>query len=129
MTDATSLVDERVKALLADLDPRSTDQAEFRGCQYDLGLAWVHFPEGFGGLGLPPVHQRQIDTALYQAGARGPGVRHFFGLTMAGPTIVTNGDDAIRGRLLRRGLPRAGRPGPRVSPTGARARPRRAAAP
>src|SRR5262245_56087542 len=102
MTDATSLVDERVKALLADLDPRSTDQAEFRGCQYDLGLAWVHFPEGYGGLGLPPVHQRQIDTALYQAGARGPGTRHFFGLTMAGPTIVTNGDDAIRGRLLRR---------------------------
>jgi len=102
MTDATSLVDERVQALLADLDPRSTDQVEFRGCQYDLGLAWVHFPEGYGGLGLPPVHQRRIDTALYQAGARGPGVRHFFGLTMAGPTIVTNGDDDLRRRLLRR---------------------------
>jgi alkylation response protein AidB-like acyl-CoA dehydrogenase len=28
-------------------------------------------------------------------------VRHFFGLTMAGPTIVTNGDDAVRERLLR----------------------------
>jgi alkylation response protein AidB-like acyl-CoA dehydrogenase len=102
MTDATSLVDERVQALLAELDPKTADQVEFRGRQYDLGLAWVHFPEGYGGLGLPPVHQRRIDPVLYQAGARAPGTRHFFGLTMAGPTIVTNGDEAVRQRLLRR---------------------------
>ena len=25
---------------------------EFLGAQFDLGLAWVHFPEGHGGLGL-----------------------------------------------------------------------------
>ena len=102
MTDPTALVAERVDKLLAELDPRTTDQAEFRGRQYDLGLAWVHFPEGFGGLGLKPVLQRDVDNRLYAAGAKGPGVRHFFGLTMAGPTIVTNGDDAIRNRLLRR---------------------------
>jgi alkylation response protein AidB-like acyl-CoA dehydrogenase len=102
MTDATSLVTERVDALLAELDPRTADQVEFRGRQYDLGLAWVHFPEGYGGLELPPVAQREVDTRLYEAGARPPGVRHFFGLTMAGPTIVTNGDDAVRQRLLRR---------------------------
>jgi alkylation response protein AidB-like acyl-CoA dehydrogenase len=102
MTDATSLVTERVDALLAELDPRTTDQVEFRGRQYDLGLAWVHFPEGWGGLGLPPAAQREVEARLYEAGARPPGMRHFFGLTMAGPTIVTNGDDAVRQRLLRR---------------------------
>jgi alkylation response protein AidB-like acyl-CoA dehydrogenase len=102
MTDPTSLVAERVDNLLAELDPRTTDPVEFRGRQYDVGLAWVHFPEGFGGLGLKPVLQRDIDRRLYGAGARGPGARHFFGLTMAGPTIVTNGSDEVRNRLLRR---------------------------
>jgi alkylation response protein AidB-like acyl-CoA dehydrogenase len=101
MTDPTTLVSERVDKLLTGLDPGSTSQEEFRGRQYDLGLAWVHFPEGYGGLGLAPIHQRDIDSRLYAAGARPPGVRHFFGLTMAGPTIVTNGDDAVRERLLR----------------------------
>ncbi|HWS47147.1 MAG TPA: acyl-CoA dehydrogenase, partial [Acidimicrobiia bacterium] len=46
-------VDALVDDLLAAHDPRTTDQATFRGAQYDRGLAWVHFPEGFGGLGLP----------------------------------------------------------------------------
>jgi alkylation response protein AidB-like acyl-CoA dehydrogenase len=102
MTDPSALVAERVDKLLAELDPATTDQVEFRGRQYDLGLAWVHFPEGFGGLGLRPVLQRDIDRRLYGAGAKLPGARHFFGLTMAGPTIVTNGDEALRQRLLRR---------------------------
>ncbi len=102
MTDPASIVDERVDKLLAELDPRATDPVEFRRRQYDLGLAWVHFPEGYGGLGLKPVFQRQVDARIYGAGAPGPGARHFFGLTMAGPTIVTNGSDELRDRLLPR---------------------------
>ena len=102
MTDPTSLVAERVDKLLAELDPAATDQVEFRGRQYDLGLAWVHFPEGFGGLGLKPIFQRDVDRRLYGARATPPGSRHFFGLTMAGPTMVTNGSDELRNRLLRR---------------------------
>ena len=102
MADPTALVDERVDQLLADCDPTTTPQVEFRGRQYDLGLAWVHFPEGRGGLGLPPVLQKDIDRRIYGAGAKFPGAPHFFGLAMAGPTIVTNGDDALKDRLLRR---------------------------
>ena len=102
MTDPASIVDERVDKLLAELDPRATDPVEFRRRQYDLGLAWVHFPEGYGGLGLKPVFQRQVDARIYGAGAPGPGARHFFGLTMAGPTIVTNGSEELRDRLLPR---------------------------
>jgi len=102
MTDPNTLVAERVDTLLAELDPQATDDVEFRGRQFDLGLAWVHFPEGSGGLGLPPVLQKDIDRRIYGAGASFPGARHFFGLAMAGPTIVTNGDDALKQRLLRR---------------------------
>ena len=78
--------------------PRSE---EFRSRQFDLGLAWVSFPEGFGGLGLPPDLQREVDRRLAEAGARPPGAREFFGLTMAGPTVVTHGSDELRQRLLR----------------------------
>ena len=101
MTDAEALVDERIEKLLGELDPRQADPVEFRSRQYDLGLAWVHFPEGYGGLDLPPVHQRTIERRLGAAGAPFITSRHFFGLTMAGPTIVTMGDEAIKQRLLK----------------------------
>jgi alkylation response protein AidB-like acyl-CoA dehydrogenase len=101
-TDPADLVSERITALLAEHDPRVEDQITFRGHQYDAGLAWVHFPEGWGGLGLPPNHQRTIEAALAEAGAKSIRSEHFFGLTMAGPTVVTHGDDALRSRLLRR---------------------------
>ncbi len=100
--DPAAVVEERIAKLIGDHDPRSTDPIELRGAQYDAGLAWVQFPEGWGGLGLAPSHQRTIDAALRDAGARSADATHFFGLTMAGPTIVTHGDDAIRRRLLRR---------------------------
>ena len=100
--DPAALVQERIEQLLAEHDPRSADPVAFRGAQYDAGLAWVHFPEGWGGLGIAPNHQRTVDAALRDAGARSADASHFFGLTMAGPTVVTHGDDALRTRLLRR---------------------------
>ncbi len=100
--DPAQLVKERVTQLLDEHDPRTTDDVELRGRQFDLGLAWVHFPEGWGGLGLAPNHQKDIDAALREAGARSATAVHFFGLTMAGPTVVTHADEALKGRLLRR---------------------------
>ena len=100
--DPTQLVKERVTRLLEEHDPSSMDRTEFRGHQYDAGLAWIHFPEGWGGLGLAPNYQRIVDEALRDAGAKGPDATHFFGLTMAGPTVVTHGDEALKTRLLRR---------------------------
>ena len=104
MTDHTgdARVDAALETLLADADPTTTDPVEFRRRQFDLGLAWVHFPEGRGGLGLPPVHQRQIERVLRAAGATPADHREFFGHTMAGPTMVTHGSDELRDRLLRR---------------------------
>ena len=100
-TDAAALVADRVTQLLDEADPTALSMEEFRGRQYDLGLAWVHFPEGWGGLGIAPNHQREVDAHLREAGARPADSRHFFGLTMAGPTVVTHGSDELRRRLLR----------------------------
>ena len=97
--DPTLLVKERLTQLLDEGD--TSDPIAFRGLQYDLGLAWVHFPEGRGGLGVVPNHQVTVDRALREAKAPGPSTEHFFGLTMAGPTVVSHGDDALRDRLLR----------------------------
>ncbi len=102
MGDPGTIVDERIDQLLATHEPATTDPVAFRGAQYDLGLAWVSFPEGRGGLGLAPGLQRRIDERLREAGAPQPGLRHFFGLAMAGPTVVTHGSEEAKDRLLRR---------------------------
>jgi alkylation response protein AidB-like acyl-CoA dehydrogenase len=96
-----SRVDALVDDLLAAHDPNTTDQKTFRGAQYDLGLAWVHFPDGFGGLGLPPRVQRHVDRRLREAGVPPPHGTLFFGLSLAGPTVVTHGSDELRKRALR----------------------------
>ncbi len=98
--DAAAMVEELTDRLIAELDPSTADPTQLRGRQYDLGLAWVHFPEGFGGLGVPPRFQRDVDRRLHSAGASVGAIR-FFGLTMAGPTVVTHGGDDLRRRLLR----------------------------
>ena len=45
-------VEAALDALLAEHDPTSESYEEFRGHQFDAGLAWVQFPEGNGGLGV-----------------------------------------------------------------------------
>src|SRR4051812_21270969 len=94
-------VDALVDDLLAEHDPNHTEPLALRGAQYDRGLAWVHFPEGFGGLNLPPIMQRHVDRRLRTAGAPAPAGTLFFGLSLAGPTLVTHGSDELRRRALR----------------------------
>jgi alkylation response protein AidB-like acyl-CoA dehydrogenase len=100
-TDATAIVEERISTLLSEFDPTTTDEVTFRGRQYDLGLGWVHFPVGRGGLGLTPTLQKEIDRRLREAGAKAIETRFFFGITMAGPTIATHGTDEQCDTLLR----------------------------
>ncbi len=102
MEDDVARVEERTDALLGDLDLRTASTEEVRGRQFDLGLAWISFPEGSGGLGLRPDLQRIVERRLSTAGARSPGAREFFGLTMAGPTVVSHGSEEVKARLLRR---------------------------
>ena len=65
--DNEQLVEERCDQLLRDHDPKTVPASQFLGHQFDLGLAWVHFPEGKGGLGLSRSKQSIVDDALREA--------------------------------------------------------------
>ena len=94
------LVTDAVTSFLADNDPSTMTNVEFRGARYDAGLAWVHFPVKFGGLGVRPDLNRVVESQMRTAGA-GPADPTSFFMALAGPTIVTHGTDAQRDRFLR----------------------------
>jgi alkylation response protein AidB-like acyl-CoA dehydrogenase len=100
-TDAEELVRTRLEELLAHHDPATTEAAEFAGARYDAGLAWVWFPEGFGGLGVSPDLQGIVERQLREVGAPSEIERNFIGYGMAAPTVVTHGTDEQRRRFLR----------------------------
>jgi len=91
----------RVDALLGEHDPAATPRTEFLGAQFDAGLAWVHFPEGHGGLGLPPNVQKPVNERLAAAGAPNAYARNPIGYGMGAPTVVTHGSEAQKARYLR----------------------------
>ena len=95
-------IEKAVATLVAAHDPKTTDRADFRHRQFDAGLAWVHFPEGDGGLGLEPGMQKLADRLLREAGAPPPWDELFFALGLAGPTVVTHGSPELKARLLPR---------------------------
>jgi alkylation response protein AidB-like acyl-CoA dehydrogenase len=77
------------------------DLPAFRGLQFELGLAWVHFPVGMGGLGLDPERQLQIDERLAEHGVSDGYMDNPLGIGMVAPTIVTHGTAEQRERFLR----------------------------
>jgi alkylation response protein AidB-like acyl-CoA dehydrogenase len=92
----------RVEELLASYPPGSTEPLDFLRARFDAGLAWVHFPEGLGGLGLPRGLQEYVDRLLDEAAAPTVDPRSIgIGLGMAAPTILTFGTDAQRREFLR----------------------------
>ena len=100
MSDDQQKVEAALDALLAEHDPSSESYEEFRGHQFDAGLAWVMYPEGHGGLGVAPQLQRTVEVRLREAGAPGMNPGHFF-IALAGPTIVTHGSEDVKKRFLR----------------------------
>ena len=93
-------IDAAIDALLAEHDPTALSSIEFRGHQYDAGLAAVHFPKGRGGLGLAPSLQRHIERRLIDAGRAPEDPKQFFRF-LAGPTILTHGSELVQERFLR----------------------------
>ena len=87
--------------LLEELPPKETDRVEFLGRQFDLGLAWVHFPVGHGGLARSPKLQKLVNETLLGAGAPHPYAGNPIGYGMGAPTIVTHGSEEQKTRYLR----------------------------
>ena len=93
---------ERVLAFLADHDPRETPKQDFLNARFDAGLAWVHYPAGLGGLGLPRSLQSVVEAEFAAAGApTNQPERNGIGLGMAAPTILAFGTDEQKARWLR----------------------------
>ncbi|MBT5140233.1 MAG: acyl-CoA dehydrogenase, partial [Acidimicrobiaceae bacterium] len=91
MSDADlQTVETALDALLATHDPSTQGYEEFRGNQFDAGLAWVMYPKGYGGLGVAPQLQRVVNQRLSSAGAPPMHASMFFS-ALAGPTVVTHG--------------------------------------
>lgn len=93
-------IEAALDELLSAHDPTVESYGEFRGHQFDAGLAWVHFSPGNGGMGAPPQLQRIVNKRLNEAGAPRTDPAQFF-MMLAGPTIDDHGDDDVKKRFLR----------------------------
>jgi alkylation response protein AidB-like acyl-CoA dehydrogenase len=99
--DAAAL-GRRVEDFLAAHDPAATERLEFLRARFDAGLAWVHFPAGLGGLGVPRSLQQDVDRRFAVAGAPDNQPRRIgIGLGMAAPTILGFGTEEQKARWLR----------------------------
>jgi alkylation response protein AidB-like acyl-CoA dehydrogenase len=93
---------EQVAEFLAGHDPQSGDRLEFLRARFDAGLAWVHYPAGLGGQGLPRSLQSAVDRTFEAAGApTNHPERNGIGLGMAAPTILAHGTAEQKERWLR----------------------------
>ena len=102
---STSNPELLVKEKLAELVEfrKTTDSLqEFWGKQFDLGLAWVQYPEGAGGLGLNPKYQLIITETLRKEGiSQQNRVANILGIGMGAPTIVEYGTEEQIAKYLR----------------------------
>jgi alkylation response protein AidB-like acyl-CoA dehydrogenase len=90
----------RIRDFLEHAD--TSRRQEFLNARFDAGLAWVHYPEGLGGLGLSRSLQGVVDAEFAAAGAPdNEPDRIGIGLGMAAPTILAHGTDEQKQRWLR----------------------------
>jgi alkylation response protein AidB-like acyl-CoA dehydrogenase len=102
MTVTDEEIITRTEALLAETDPRQVAPADFRGRQFDAGLAWVHFPVGHGGLGAARGQQAIVDRLLRDAGSESRDLLvNPIGIGMGAPTLLAYGSEELRRAHLR----------------------------
>jgi alkylation response protein AidB-like acyl-CoA dehydrogenase len=101
LTSDEQRVADLIDELISAFPPASTDPKTFLGEQFDRGLAWVHFPEGNGGLGLSPKLQKTVNERIFAAGGPNPMYRNPIGYGMCGPTVVVWGSEEQKQRYLR----------------------------
>jgi alkylation response protein AidB-like acyl-CoA dehydrogenase len=94
-------VNQRVDELLASFPPATTDMTTFLGAQFDAGLAWVHFPEGKGGIAAPVALQEAVDGRLRDAGAPSGRMLNTTAYGQGAATILAYGSEEQQVRYLR----------------------------
>ena len=90
-----------VDSLIANYPPNKTKPIDFLGAQFDAGLAWVHFPVSYGGLGASPKHQKIVNEAIAVANGPSSYARNPIGYGMCAPTIAQWGTPDQIQRYLR----------------------------
>ena len=89
--EAEELVNSKLQELI-EFRQDGQDLKDFWGKQYDLGLAWVQFPEGSGGLGLNPKYQLMITEKMRNEGiSQQNRIANILVVGMGAPTIMEYG--------------------------------------
>ncbi|AFM15142.1 acyl-CoA dehydrogenase [Mycolicibacterium chubuense NBB4] len=95
-------VADAARRVVEEHNPRTVPIPEYLGACFDAGLSWVHFPEGFGGMGVSRGLQAVADRILQGAGGPVPLGLNPMGYGMAAPTVREHAQtDEVRRRLLR----------------------------
>ena len=85
------LVREKLDELIS-FRKDNDSKTDFWAKQFDLGLAWVHFPEGAGGLNVNPKFQLLVNETLRKEGISiNNRIANLLGIGMGAPTIVEYG--------------------------------------
>jgi alkylation response protein AidB-like acyl-CoA dehydrogenase len=93
-------LNRHVEAFLDTHDP--SDRVAFRGAQFDAGLAWVHHPDGLGGLGLARSQQTVVTRAFAARGITPMDMAaNPIGLGMAAPTLMAWAPPELKQAWLR----------------------------
>ena len=103
MADVTEVeIRDLTRQLIAEVPPQEVDQFEFRGAQFDRGLALVQFPVGLGGLGLSSRRmQTVVDSELRAAGVTYHDLNiNPIGIGMGAPVVLTYASAEQPQRLL-----------------------------
>ncbi|MDQ3476580.1 MAG: acyl-CoA dehydrogenase family protein, partial [Actinomycetota bacterium] len=98
------MTDNDIRRRVAEIVEKygSGDRRSFLAARFDAGLAWVHFPPGSGGLGLPRTVQITVEEQFARLGAPSTAqADNVIGYGMAAPTILEFGTDEQRNTLLR----------------------------
>jgi len=101
MATSEADLDVLIDDFVAAFPPATSNPVVFLGEQFDRGLAWLHFPQGNGGLALSPAHQLHALRRLSRLGAPSAAGRNVIGYGMVAPTIVAHGSDYQKSRFLR----------------------------
>ncbi len=104
MSDATerARIEDALGRLLTDHPVETTDPKDFWGAQYDLGLAWPDYEEGFGGLAVSPRYRELVTRRLNDAGAPMWNRRaNIIGIGMGAGVLAAHGTPEQKEKWLR----------------------------